>query len=287
MYRNLSAFSGSAIFSHVGSAHGHELASWCPTNSRLLRRNLLRERLNNTNVAHRLVIDVGCFDGSDAISFAKATQRQVLTFEPTPSKHDSIRRRLREAGVDANVTLLPYALSNTTGTGELELLRAKKPAGRQFVNNGLGSAQDLLTQSVRPGLLPPSRAGVVSVPVRQLDLVLGEHDPLAHIAFLKIDAQGFDTLVLRGAERLLTERRIDTFVFEFTPFLMPGREDEGVSALEWLEHLGYYCVPCNQKHTAAFQMTAPSSIRDYVGHYRGTVDRYDDIVCQPGHRRSP
>jgi FkbM family methyltransferase len=272
-----------AIFSHVGSAAGRELAAWCP-GGRLQRRNLLRERSNNMDAAHRLIIDVGSFDGSDAIDFAKFTRRKVLTFEPTPTKHDSIRKRLHEAGVDANVTLLPYALSNTTGTGQLELLRAKHSAGRRFVNNGLGSAQDLLTQSVRPGLLPPTRAGVVSVPVRQLDPLLAERDPLARIAYMKIDAQGFDTLVLRGAEQLLSKTRIETFAFEFTPFLMPGREDEAVSALEWLERLRYSCVPCNQKHTAAFQMSAPSSIRDYVAHYRGTADKYDNMVCQPASR---
>ena len=269
------------LFSMVGTAAGHQLASWCPSSGRLQRRNLINERGRHLDELHRYIIDVGSFDGSDAINFARTTQRKVLTFEPTPSKHDSIRRRLREAGVAANVTLLPYALSNTTGTGQLEVLRALKPAGRRFVNNQLGSAQDLLTQEVRPGQLPPTRAGVVSVPVRQLDLVMAEHDRRARIAYMKVDAQGFDTLVLRGSRQLLTNKQIEVFVFEFTPFLMPGREREAASALEWLERMGHVCVPCNQQHTTAFKLIEPTPIDAYVEHFRGKDNKYDDIACRP------
>ena len=211
---------GTALFSTVGSPAGDQLATWCPAAGRVLRRNLMRERARLDEDPIRIVIDVGSFDGTDAISFATASQQRVWTFEPTPSKHDGIRRRLNEAGVAGNVTLFPFALSNKTGDGQLEVLRAAKPKGRKFMNNQLGSAQDLLTQDVRPGQLPTTRAGVVKVPIRQLDQVVADHaPPLARVAFMKVDAQGFDTLVLRGASRLLSERRIEKFVFEFRGIL--------------------------------------------------------------------
>lgn len=35
-----------------------------------------------------------------------------------------------------------------------------------------------------------------------------------HINFLKVDTEGFDTLVLYGAQTLLREQRIDTIVYE-------------------------------------------------------------------------
>ena len=273
---------GTALFSTVGSPAGDQLATWCPAAGRVLRRNLMRERARLDEDPIRIVIDVGSFDGTDAISFATASQQRVWTFEPTPSKHDGIRRRLNEAGVAGNVTLFPFALSNKTGDGQLEVLRAAKPKGRKFMNNQLGSAQDLLTQDVRPGQLPTTRAGVVKVPIRQLDQVVADHaPPLARVAFMKVDAQGFDTLVLRGASRLLSERRIEKFVFEFTPFLMPGRENEAVAGLMWLERLGHLCVPCNQAHTTAVKLRAPASIVDYVEYFRGKNDKYDDIACRP------
>ena len=110
--------------------------------------------------------------------------------------------------------------------------------------------------------------------------------PQALIPFMKVDAQGFDTLVLRGAKRLLAERRIEVFVFEFTPFLMPGRQHEAVSALEWLESTGHVCVPCNTRHTAPFQLTSPTSIRSYVGRFSGEqMTSYDDIACRPTRSR--
>ena len=73
------ATSGALLFGEVGSSAGHELSSWCPERGRALRRNLLRER----GASDGLVLDVGSFDGSDAILFATATrQRPMSTLAP-------------------------------------------------------------------------------------------------------------------------------------------------------------------------------------------------------------
>jgi FkbM family methyltransferase len=271
------------LFSAVGSPQGFELTTWCPMASRTtLRKHLLAERTRLNELPPRLIIDVGSFDGRDAIAYAQASTQRVWTFEPTPAKHDGIRRRLREAGVAEHVTLFPYALSNRTGEGHLEVMRAPHRKGRMFMANGsLGSAQDLLVQQERPGQLPRLQAGVVAVPIRQLDHVVEAHvGKAARIAYMKVDAQGADMLVLSGARRLLTSRQIERFAFEFTPFLMPGRLEAAVEGLTWLEQLRYMCVPCNQAHTVPFKLTQPATIREYVERYRGH-EKYDDIICQP------
>ena len=278
------AADAASLFSIVGTAAGDHLATWCPSAGARLRHHLLKERAHAASSGPlRIVIDVGCFDATDAISFATATQRPVWTFEPTPSKHAGIRRRLIKAGVSRNVTLFPYALSNITGEGRLEVLRAPKPQGRKFMENGsLGSAQDLLVQDMRPSLLPTAQAGVIAVPVRQLDAILAAHAPPdVRVAYMKVDAQGFDLLALKGAREALKAGRIEVFAFEFSPFLMPGRADGGIKDLTWLESLGYQCVPCNQAHTTAVRLRHAASIREFVGHFRGRTGRYDDIVCKP------
>ena len=284
-----SASSAASLFSLVGTQKGANLSTWCPTNQQLLQRHLQHEFTHTHHGSGpRLVIDVGSFDGSDALFYARESRRVVWTFEPSPTKHEPIRKRLREAGV-ASVTLFPYALSNRSAEGRLEMRRAERAAGRAFVHNKLGSAQDALAQADNPSAPPANGSGFVSVPIRMLDEVVEQHaGPNATIAWMKVDAQGFDTLVLRGAARLLAARRIEHFAFEFAPTLMPSRESEAVDALRWLAGLGYDCVPCNQRHTiprvnASLRIVRapPRSYEEFVLPFvaKSSTTLYDDVAC--------
>ena len=44
-----------------------------------------------------LILDVGAYDGRDAISYAKAGHN-VLSFEPVPSKHSKIEANIMRSG---------------------------------------------------------------------------------------------------------------------------------------------------------------------------------------------
>ena len=271
------AFAGLSLFAFVGTATGRDLSSWCPGRRNAILRRLVRQRGLQPDA---IVIDVGSFDGTDAIAFATMSRHSVWTFEPTPSKHASIRERVQRSSVADNVTLFPMALSNYSGEAQLEILYAQKEAGRRFMNNQAGSAQDLLVQAQRPTKLPArSATHLITVPVRELDNLV---QPPQRILYMKVDAQGADTLVLRGARQILTQRRIETLAFEFSPFLMPGREREAVAALSWLEGLGYACVPCNG-HQSGFDLLEPWPIARYVERFRNTT-HYDDIACRPRER---
>jgi hypothetical protein len=59
------------------------------------------------------------------------------------------------------------------------------------------------------------------------------------VDFVKVDTDGFDFEVLRGAERLLREQRPLLF-FELAPYLLDGALDE----LAWLQSLGYRQLSC-------------------------------------------
>lgn len=230
------------------------------------------------NQKNDLVIDVGSLDGSDAILFAQATKLRVWTFEPSPSKHAGIREKLARAAVTDTVTLYPFAISNRTGEATLELLRASGAKARRFMGNGFGSSGDLLTQVERPVGLPPGNATeLVRVPVRRLDDLVNISE---RIAFLKVDAQGQDLLVLRGAERLLANQRVGTLKIEFSPFLMPGRTTGALAGLRWLEQLGYRCAPCHASRAIFVDRSKPMSVDAFVGVYRGSQTAYDDIVCR-------
>lgn len=286
------------LFIAAGSTLGRDIASWCHHREPSSPLKSLRARQST------LVLDVGALDGRDAIAFARLGGLPVWSFEASPSKIEPIQQELVRARA-RNVTLFPYALANRTGEASYEVRRAPAKKGLAFVRGQLGSATDGLvvpqkqeqlkaaagaTTAGPPTSAPGSRA-VVPVPVRRLDDLVPQG---WSVSFLKIDAQGFDFEVLRGAARLLDEGVIERMVFEYHPQRMPDAAD-AESGLAWLEGLqGYACVPCGTQ-TAAFRATGPMPVAEFAARYlRGLRDSripsgrvvnkfYDDIAC--GRRR--
>lgn len=221
------------------------------------------------NLRPGLVVDVGALDGRDAVDFARAGHR-VWSFEAMPNKLDSIRNRLQTTQTSHRVTLHAVALSNYTGTGHF-VAHANWAGDDSFADAKNTSGQE-----------------VIDVPTRTLDSFVNAD---TQIALTKIDAQGYDFRVLRGATALLASRRIARVVFEFTPAMMPGGAAEAEEHLRWMLDMGYACAPCNavwsRVHVGG--SSAPRSIAAYVQGYwfterrtqRSRLRGFDNIVCVP------
>ena len=273
-----------ALFGLVGSAVGKEVSRWC----RGPHLNHALRSLRGSEPNH-LVVDVGSLDGLDAIDFARFTRLPVWTFEAGPTKIEPIRERLRTAGFADNITLFAAALGNRTGEAWFEMTLAPHTKGRRFMRGQLGSATDKLVAKPTTSAKPQRGVSVVSVPMQRLDdLVVGHHQ--TRVPFLKVDAQGFDFEVLRGAERLLRGGVIDHFLFEFMPSGMPDA-GEAARGLMFLQELGHYaCTPCNGAN-APIKMSRPTCATSYLQGYATASshpraaggDWYDDIACV--HRR--
>ena len=257
---------------------------WCPHYPML--HELLGKQPNG------LVLDVGSFDGSDAIVFARAGHR-VWSFEPSPGKVEPIRRRIKSklsARQAANVTLYPWALSNATGTAAFVVNKAGNKANRMF-RGQLGSAQDSLGAPL--WTLDNATTVVVEVPVRRIDdIVPSNHSVL----LLKVDAQGYDHHVLLGARQLLTQKRVSVVVAELSPLLMPGGFAAAAEMVRYLHALGYQCTRCCEcpetccgsgtkarSSIPAIQYAADLGAVDKGVTIRGGVNvgRWDDLVCLP------
>ena len=250
--------------------------NWCPHGkavSKLLRRE-----------PSGLVLDVGSFDGRDAIAFAKAGHR-VWTFEPSPGKVSPIRERIANLGLAINITVYPYAISNTTGTAPFVVNRAGKPAQKMF--RGLGSAQDGLGKALWK--VDNKTAAVVQVPVRTLDGIV---PPDMNVLLLKVDAQGYDYHVLLGAERLLAAKRIRRLVAEVMPMHTPGGPNTTVAMVAYLNRMGYSCMRCDGSGAVAWKDKDKAvRVSDYalelaraskgVSNRGVNFGRWDDIVCEP------
>ena len=232
------------------------------------------------------MVDVGSLDGSDALYFARAGGHRVWTFEPSPSKLDLIRHRIAQARAAGSVTLHGVALSNETGSASFRMTRPVRNELKLTAGQHFGSAQDSLTSSAAApaGAGTGAREKVVRVPVTTLD----SFDTNVSLLYLKVDAQGYDYRVLRGAENLLRSHRVRALAFEFFPHAMPHGRAEALEALRWLVHgMRYSCAPCNLNRWRVAKADERKSIPTYVrllsgaGNKSSTLAFFDDIACEP------
>ena len=140
----------------------------------------------------RSVIDVGSERGAVAAALRKVGADPMWLVEPFPES----ARRLRERfGPDPGVHVLELAAGSEDRTDELHL--AHDDSGRS-----LDAFHTLRPCSAGPDL---SWTGTVDVQVRSLDSLSSSGEIPRRVGVLKIDAEGCDLEVLRGAAGLSAE----------------------------------------------------------------------------------
>lgn len=155
----------------------------------------LLAQIIDSSADEALLFDVGANVGEwtrQALALAASANRptQVFAFEPSSATREILKRRL--AGAE-NVEVIPVAISELEGEGD-------------FFSNGAGSGTNSLSAVSGPS--------TERVPITTLDGFMRERN-IERLDMLKIDTEGFDLGVLRGAERALAEGRIDLVQFEY------------------------------------------------------------------------
>ena len=165
--------------------------------------------LNNLLDEGNVVVDVGANVGiisAHASGLVGRTGR-VIAVEPSPRCIDDLKEVTEGLG---NVTVIEAALGDDTGT--LELTGWDNPDHR-----GLGSA----VHGHRAGLPENWQTGV-SLHVQQLTLnqVLTDHlGGQPQIDLLKVDVEGYEPFVLKGAPDLFRTCRVRAAILEVTTTL--------------------------------------------------------------------
>ena len=188
-----------------GRAHRRahpELAEWFSEGERT--EQVLRQLLRRDTHC----VDIGCHIGSFLQRLTTlAPQGRHHAIEPVPDKAAWLQRKF------PTVTVVPCALGEHPGHAEF------------FVNAAHTSYSGLRPWSI-DGTVPPTQA--VQVQVRTLDEVIPQ---TLRIGFIKIDVNGAELNVLKGARQLLQRDR--PFVhFECTK---GGLDDFGIDAGEVFE----------------------------------------------------
>ncbi|MEK7469126.1 MAG: FkbM family methyltransferase [Planctomycetota bacterium] len=165
---------------------------------------LLKQMLTGAK-SPQVLLDVGANKGDWTARALEIGQTpgslSIHTFEPSTATRNLLSARFREK---SGVRVHSQAMSD-------------RPGERMFYGDKEGAGTNSLD--------PLSGPGKESVPVTTLDLFF-ESEGLAAAAMVKIDTEGFDLLVLKGAANLLRDGRVDVFQFEYN----------------WRWHLNHACL---------------------------------------------
>ncbi len=166
------------------------------------------------------IVDVGANIGLYTIFFAKQTGSggKVFAFEPDPDLFQMLRKNCETNNL-SNVILHNCAL----GSCEDEKFLDRSP---------LNSGDNRI---VANSPLSVSHGKRVKVRTAALDTLL----PGQNVDFLKIDVQGYELEVLKGAKDLLSKSPSLQLYFEYSPYGMELAGCRPTDILELLSKLGY------------------------------------------------
>lgn len=172
------------------------------------------------------VIDIGSNVGEVLMNFARIVgpSGRALGFEPNPATLAKCRRNLALNNL-SNVELQGCALGNEVGEVFL---------GRPAESNA--GADRVMTRG----------DGLHHVPVTTLDAFLDDH-PIARLDLIKIDVEGFDLNVLRGAARSI-EKFTPVLFVELSDSNLREQGDRAAELISWLESRDYRPVHATTGH---------------------------------------
>jgi FkbM family methyltransferase len=171
------------------------------------------EALERRAIRADVIFDVGVNYGYTSAWFARWAQR-VYAFEPNPKNQSLIREQLRIRAID-NVELVETAVSDREGEAEFFV----KPQDGHHSLGDIGASETI---------------DRIRVPVTTLDRFATERG-IDRIGLLKIDVEGYEAEVLRGARELLAARRIDLILFEYSPGFYRQRGIDPLAPLDLLD----------------------------------------------------
>jgi FkbM family methyltransferase len=184
--------------------------------------------------ADAVVVDAGAHVGEHAIPLARRSDRRVVAFEPNAESADRLARNAERNGLGDRIDLRRAGVGDASAT--LTFYRSTFSKCSAFDRES----------ATRWGA---SVAGTESVPVRRLDdLVSGVGDPSAGGVdpvpppdAIKVDVEGREGAVLRGAAATLATHRplLVVEVHEAGSAGEGATNTDPVDLREWLEARGY------------------------------------------------
>lgn len=212
---------------HVSQVDGCSIAYCTPNRATLWRAETLLTKEPVTIEWLRsmpqesCLLDVGANMGVYAIFAAKVRGCRVFAFEPESQNYALLNRNIHLNQLSGTVTAICAALSDNDGIDNL-YLSSFEP----------GTSCHSLGQDVDFNLRPRISPFVQGCMCLSLDRLVQEGMPVPD--FIKIDVDGFEHKVIKGASKTLEEGKVRGIIIELNP-----RLDEHLETIEQLCSLGF------------------------------------------------
>ena len=183
--------------------------------------------------ANPLIFDVGANNGDMACEFLQAFPgAKLVAFEPFAECYQALKARFANR---TNVRIENIALGAVPGTGEMNL----------FTGSNMNSLLPMESQPVEAfaGTFKAigENVGKASVKVDTFDGFVRQNS-FQHLDLLKVDTQGFDYNVLKGASEALKAHRITAVLVEINFIPMYQGQASFQQIHELLDGFGYRLV---------------------------------------------
>jgi len=176
-----------------------------------------------------IAFDIGANVGIYSVLLSRlcSSSGRVWAFEPVPDTFWRLRETLALNQCN-NVNAVQTAVCEKSGTVQMNLFEARFSEW-----NTLGRPS--MQTPERNCVTPKNSIDVPSVTLDEFCAVQG----IERVNFLKVDVEGFELAVFQGAERLLSENRVDFICFEISKAPLKGAGIESREVFEVLERHGY------------------------------------------------
>lgn len=178
------------------------------------------------------VADVGAHIGFHTALLAELVGEtgSVTAFEPLAEHVVQLSTTIRARGLERRVTVVRAAVANVAGARQMVVWAPGLASANAYFDLPAGASTKTCVAIVEDVVLR-------HVPTVRLDDALANRP----VGFLKIDAEGAEALILRGARRLLAEDRPVVLV-DLHPHLMTLLDETTPEELiREMNALGYHC----------------------------------------------
>jgi FkbM family methyltransferase len=199
----------------------------------------------------RVSLDIGADAGQFSIAMLESSL-STIAFEPRPSQARALAQMFDAVGAPVRVEAV--ALSDQSGWTTMRVLESDP--GRSTIDN----ANPLIDED-------GSQVGTIEVPVRRLDdLALGD------VGFIKIDVEGHELAVLRGATETLKRNR-PALLVEAEERHHPDAVGAIAELLSTLGYTGYFDLDGTRRPIAELLPDEHQNPSNITGWKEGSVRR--------------
>ncbi|MBT6438568.1 MAG: FkbM family methyltransferase [Flavobacteriales bacterium] len=158
-------------------------------------RKTIRYKLNKSDI--KIVFDVGANIGQFSLHCHEVfDESYIYSFEPIKSTFDKLKNRTR---IYNNISCFNIAFGNEKGVEEIFLRR-------RSIYNSLNPLVNVRTSDSQESQ---------QIEIDTIDLFCKSKN-IEHIDILKVDTEGFDLNVLKGAESMIIARKVKFILIEVT-----------------------------------------------------------------------